>query len=83
VRKATRSGLRVMEAFVLRGRGRSVDGRIHSDGEVLCCDCGPIARWIGQGVYLLPPECSTEDKLVRIIRAKLLANKSVRVIGEV
>ena len=45
----------VVQKFAVQLGGLSSDGIVHSDGEILCCRCSPIARWWRGTMYLTPP----------------------------
>lgn len=49
----------VVKRFMARLPGVSMDGLVHSDGEVLCCLCRPVARWWLDVVFLMPVERQT------------------------
>ena len=56
----TRVGLSwtgVANRFAAHMWGSSIDGLVHSDGDVLCVYCRPLARWEGEKIRLSRIDC--------------------------
>jgi hypothetical protein len=66
-RKPEWSHQQVVKRFALQLGGVSSDGVVHSDGEILCCRCRPVARW-WQGTMYLRPERGSDGEPEREVR---------------